>query len=185
MPVLWINSNNKDIIFIYNILKLMNLCLSYFLRGQNRSKIFCFIKQREPLLLYLNPDGRRGGLHPSPLCLQFQNPFCISLSLSCGFPKRSSGISQLPTDASWYRHSRSKWSVLFPIIIGASLVAQTGKNLPAMQETWVQSLGKEDPLEKGMATHSSILAWKIPRTDEPGRLQSMRLQRVRHDNHYY
>ena len=46
------------------------------------------------------------------------------------------------------------------------------KNLPAMQETWVQSLGQEDPLEKGMATHSSILAWKIPWTEEPGRLQS-------------
>ena len=45
---------------------------------------------------------------------------------------------------------------------GASLVAQTVKNLPAMQETWVQSLGQEDPLEEGMATHSSILAWRIP-----------------------
>ena len=55
------------------------------------------------------------------------------------------------------------------------------KNLPAVQENWVQSLGQEDPLEKGMATHSSILAWRIPWTDEPGRLQSMGLQRVRHD----
>jgi len=55
------------------------------------------------------------------------------------------------------------------------------KNLPAMQETWAQSLGQENPLEKGMATHSSILAWRIPWTDEPGRLQSMGLQRVRHD----
>ena len=55
------------------------------------------------------------------------------------------------------------------------------KNLPAMQETWVQSLGWEDPLEKGMATHSSILAWRIPWTEEPGGLQSMRSQRVRHD----
>ena len=55
------------------------------------------------------------------------------------------------------------------------------KNLPAMQETWGQSLGQEDPLEKGMATHSSILAWKIPRTEECGRLQSMGLQRVGHD----
>ena len=54
-------------------------------------------------------------------------------------------------------------------------------NLPAMQETRVQSLGQEDPLEKGMATHSSIPAWRIPRTEEPGRLQSMGLQRVRHD----
>ena len=54
-----------------------------------------------------------------------------------------------------------------------SLVAQSVKNLPAMQETWVQSLGWENPLEKEMATHSNILAWKIPWTEEPGRLQSM------------
>ena len=56
--------------------------------------------------------------------------------------------------------------------------AQMIKNLPAMQETRVQSLGWEDPLEKGMATHSSILAWRIPWTKESGRLQSMMLQRV-------
>ena len=55
------------------------------------------------------------------------------------------------------------------------------KNLSAMQETWVQSLGQEDPLEKGMATHSSILAWSIPWTEEPGRLQSIGSQRVGHD----
>ena len=55
----------------------------------------------------------------------------------------------------------------------ASLVAQMVKNLPAMQETWVQSLGWEDPLEKGMATHCSILAWRIPWTEEPGRLYSL------------
>ena len=55
------------------------------------------------------------------------------------------------------------------------------KNLPAMQETRVQPLGWEDPLEEGIATHSSILAWRIPRTEEPGRLQSMGLQRVRND----
>ena len=54
-------------------------------------------------------------------------------------------------------------------------------NLPAKQETWIQSLGQEDPLEKEMATHSSILAWKIPWTEEPGRLQSMGSLRVRHD----
>ena len=57
----------------------------------------------------------------------------------------------------------------------------TVKNLPAVQETWVQSPGQEDPLEKGMATHSSILAWLIPWTEEPGGLQSMGLQRDRHD----
>ena len=58
----------------------------------------------------------------------------------------------------------------------ASLVAQSVKNLPAMQEIQVQFLGWEDPLEKEMATHSSILAWRIPWTKEPGRLQSMGLQ---------
>ena len=63
----------------------------------------------------------------------------------------------------------------------ASLVAQKIKRLLAMQETRVQSLGWEDPLEKGMATHSSILAWRIPWTEEPGGLQSMESQRVRHD----
>ena len=53
---------------------------------------------------------------------------------------------------------------------GVSLVAQMVKNLPAMRETWVLSLDQEDPLEKGMVTHSSILAWRIPWTEEPGRL---------------
>ena len=62
-----------------------------------------------------------------------------------------------------------------------SLVAQMVKNLPAKQEIWVWSLGWEDPLEKEMATHSSILAWKIPWTEEPDGLQSMGLYRVRHD----
>ena len=60
-------------------------------------------------------------------------------------------------------------------------MAQTVKHLPTMQETRVQSLGQEDLLEKEMATHSSILAWKIPWMEEPGRLQSMGSQSVRHD----
>ena len=63
----------------------------------------------------------------------------------------------------------------------ASLVAQMVKRLPAMRETWVRFLGWKDPLEKEMAIHSSTLAWKIPRTEEPDRLQSMEWQRVRHD----
>ena len=58
-------------------------------------------------------------------------------------------------------------------IIRASLIAQLVKNLHAVQETWVRYLGREDPLEKEMATHSSILAWRIPWTEEPGRLQSL------------
>ena len=62
-------------------------------------------------------------------------------------------------------------------IYQASLVAQTVKNLPAMWETWVQSLDWEDPLEEGMGTHSSILSWRIP-LEEPGRLQSIGSQRV-------
>ena len=63
----------------------------------------------------------------------------------------------------------------------ASLVAQLVKNLPAMQETWIQALGQEDTLEKELATHSSTLAWRIPQTEEPSRLQFMGSQRVRHD----
>ena len=65
--------------------------------------------------------------------------------------------------------------------IGASLVAQMVNNLPAMQETWVQSLGQEDPLEKEMVTHSSILAWRIPWTEESGGLHAVESQRIRHD----
>ena len=64
---------------------------------------------------------------------------------------------------------------------GAYLVTQTVKNLPAVWESWIPFLGQEDPLEKGMATHSSIIAWRIPWTEEPGRLQSMGSQRVRLD----
>ena len=60
-------------------------------------------------------------------------------------------------------------------------MTQTAKNLPAMQETWIQSLGQKDPLEKGMSTHSIILAWRIPWTEEPGGLQSTGSQKVGHD----
>ena len=71
--------------------------------------------------------------------------------------------------------SRACWPFM------ASLVAQMVKNLPAMRETWVPFLDWEDPLQKGMATHSSILAWRIPWTEEPGRLLSMGSKRVRHN----
>ena len=66
-------------------------------------------------------------------------------------------------------------------ILGVSLVTQTVKNLPVMRETLVRSLGRDDPPENGMATHSSILAWRIAWTEEPGELQSMGLQRAGHD----
>ena len=71
-------------------------------------------------------------------------------------------------------------TVLQHVGSSAPLVAQMVKTLPAMQETWVQSLSWENPLEKGMAPHSRILAWRIPWTEKPGRLQSMGSQRVRH-----
>ena len=66
-----------------------------------------------------------------------------------------------------------------PNITSGSLVAQMVKNPPSMQKAWVQTLDQEDTLEKGMATHSSTLAWRSPQTEEPGRLQSMGSQRVR------
>ena len=68
-----------------------------------------------------------------------------------------------------------------PVLLKASLVAQTINNLPAMQETWVQSLSEEDPLEEEIATHSSILGWRIPWTEEPGGLPPTGSQRVRHN----
>ena len=71
--------------------------------------------------------------------------------------------------------------IIDPYVVGVYLVAQTIKHLSAMWQTRVRSLGREDPLEKEMAAHSSILAWEIPWTEEPGRLQSMESQRVRHD----
>ena len=69
----------------------------------------------------------------------------------------------------------------YTLLYGTSLVAQTVKHLSAMWETWVRSLGWEDPLEKEMAIHSSTIAWKIPWTEEPGRLQSRGSQRVGHN----
>ena len=69
----------------------------------------------------------------------------------------------------------NKILLIYIYIYRVSLVAQLVKDLPAVQETRVRSLGREDPLEKGMATHSSVLAWRIPWMEEPGRLQSRRL----------
>ena len=91
-----------------------------------------------------------------------------------------------PWQGLWPPENIPKYSVpplpLGPLVLHLSslpsLMAQTVKNLPAMQENWVLSLGREDPLEKGMATHSSILAWRSPWTEEPGGLQSLGLKRV-------
>ena len=74
------------------------------------------------------------------------------------------------------------WSVVFPYSTQGFPSGSDGKeSQSAVQETWVPCLGQEDPLEMGMATHTSVLAWRIPWTEEPGRLQSMGSQRVRHD----
>ena len=93
-----------------------------------------------------------------------------------GFWSRCGPLECPPIGSEWagylYAHLSPGW---------ASLAAPMVKNPSAMQETWVRSVGWEHPLEKGMATHSSILAWRIPWTEEPGRLQSMGSQRVRHD----
>ena len=78
-------------------------------------------------------------------------------------------------------YSSSRYRVVNTGAPRASLVVQTVKNPPAVQETWIPSLGREDPLEKEMATHSSILVWRILWTGEPHRLQSMGFQRVGHD----
>ena len=84
-----------------------------------------------------------------------------------------------------------RFQLLISMVKQTFLVTQMVKNLPAVQETQVWSLSWEDPLEKGMATHSSILAWRIPWTENPGRLQSMGSQRIGHDwatnthTHYY
>ena len=80
----------------------------------------------------------------------------------------------------WFSRSHLGEMCSSSVTSGASLVAQMVKSLPAMRETWVQSLGQDYPTEKDMATHSSTLAWKIPWTEEPRRLQSMGSQRVKH-----
>ena len=95
--------------------------------------------------------------------------------------KNQPAMQEDPGSISGSRRSPGK-GIGYPLQFSwASLVAQMVKNMPAVQEIWVQSLGWEDPLEEGMTTYSSILAWRIPWTEEPGGLQSMRLQRVGHD----
>ena len=122
-------------------------------------------------------------------CLQISCKYCALW----GFPTPECSVH--PIQAWWASPARlvitqthwslplcscgSSWSGLGPE--RASLVAQTVKNPPAMQETEVWSLGWEDPLEEGMAPHSSILSWRIPWTEEPGGLQFLRLRRIGND----
>ena len=112
-------------------------------------------------MLYLNCHNQSGAYHPHPR------------------QQAQGGEGTCPT-SQWT--TASEWSISGYLTLKlSSLVAETVKHLSAIQETQVRSLGWEDPLEKEMAAHFSILAWKIPRTAEPGRLLSMGLQRIRHD----
>ena len=88
------------------------------------------------------------------------------------FDRKQDSVKQL-----FFNYKINKLKTILGALV-ASLVAQMVKKLPSMQDTWVLSLDREDTLEKGAATHSSILAWEIPWTEEPGRLQSMGSQRV-------
>ena len=109
----------------------------------------------------------------------------IGLQRVEGFPGSSTGKKNLPAmRRSWFHSWVRKicWRMEYSLLYSwASPVAQLVKNLPIMWETWVQSLGRKDSLEKEMAIHSTILAWEIPCTEEPGWLQSVGWQRVGHD----
>ena len=117
-----------------------------------------------PVLLLLSLSVASDSLQPRGLQAS------LSFTLSRGLCKLISIESTRPSN----HHPLSAPSP-------PALVAQMIKNLPAVQETWIRSLGREDPLEEGMAAHSSILGWRIPPTEEPGGLQSLGLQRVGHD----
>ena len=109
-----------------------------------------------------------------------EEPYVLILTAGVGMlPGEQDGLAQ--TGERSYRAVKSRRESKAAGTRQASLVAQIVKNPPAMRETWVRSLGGKDLLEEGTATHSSILAWRIPWTGEPGGLQSMGLQRVRHD----
>ena len=110
----------------------------------------------------------------------------VTLCIILGFPGSSAGKKSTcnagdPSSIPESRRSAGEGIDYQLQYSWASLVVQTINNLPAVQETWVRSLGWEDPLAKGMTTHSSILAWRIPWTEETVRLQSMELQRAGHD----
>ena len=108
------------------------------------------------------------------------SPLASSEKYIVHLKKRAIIHSESSTSMCWIRKRRSLITSLKKKKL-SSLIAQMVKKSPAMQETWVWSLGWEDPLEKEMATHYTILAWIIPWTEEPGRLKSRGSQRIRHD----
>ena len=113
-----------------------------------------------------------------------RNPICQHLALGLLAPElwENKLLSFKPPGILWRQLKENNNTGAIWNLSGASLVAQLVKNLPAMQVTWVRSLGQEDPLQKRMAAHSSILAWKIPWKEEPGGLYSpWGSQKVRHN----
>ena len=121
---------------------------------------------------------------PLYLCLWIKYPWCLDPTTIGQLGLDNSPCPQLYS----YMHQSPSKKQMKPLNVAhhiwysqASLVAQRLKRPPAMQETWVWSLGREDSLEKEMATHSSITAWKTPWTEEPGRLQCLGSQKIGHD----
>ena len=138
----------------------------------------------------LDPQHLMLGFYLNPCSLRFLTTLPVPLQhlTDCVFPHSNMAIYLIPFTSAQNKIPEVsgcllEWMGLFVerSTMLVSLVAQREKNLPAMMETWVQSLGWEDPLEKGMAAHSSILAWKTPWTEEPGRLHSLWSQRVVHN----
>ena len=140
-------------------------------------------------------DPLEEGMQPTPVFLPGKSPGQTSLAgynpWGCKDSDTTERLRTRMIEKTFAGRSNSfKQMFIFPFLnlfnwrltaLQASLVAQRLKHLPAMREAWVWSLGQEDPLEKEMATHSSILAWRIPWTEEPGGLQSTGSQRVRYN----
>ena len=172
MPIEWVMLSNHLVI-----------CLPFLLLPQSFPESGSF-PMGQP---FASGSQSTGDLAPVlPKNIQFLFPLGLIGLISL----QSKGLSRVFSNTTIRKINSSALSLLYcPTVTfvpdyqikGASLVAQIVKNLPATQETQVQPLGWEDPLEEGRATHSSILAWRIPWTEEPGRLQSMGSQRVRHD----
>ena len=150
--------------------------LKNFLDHLNWGQFFCLLESHRLLLTHLMHDTYRSKpAFPSPSSFPPSPPS----SPSCLLP---SFLLQMLIEILLWARQMIQYCVVTKF--GDFLSGSAVKNLAAMQEmheTCIQSLGQGDPLEEGMATHSSILAWEIPWTEEPGRLQSIALQRVRHD----
>ena len=164
----------------HSLLKFMSIELVILTISSSAALFFCLqsfpASGSFPMSQLCESGDQSVGASASILPKNIQDWFPLGLigliSLRSKGPSNLLQSHNLKASILWY--SAFRW-------LGASLVAQRLKCLPAVRETWVRSLGQEDPLEKEMATHSSILAWRIPWTEEPGGLQSMGSQRAGHD----